>query len=336
MKNRLYELSTLQVISGALILVLSGSMIGYTLTLQTYTDNSLQTEGLRLNSTEYTFINPLILDTANVTPQLLPRTVAQLQSHLENYTATAIQENKIIQASIYYRDLNNGPWFKTGDDTTYNAASLLKVPLMIAFFKKAEEDPAILEKVITYQKPFQNSPLYNVDSSQEKIIPGESYTILQLIEDMIINSDNLAAYLLIDQIDAPFVAKIFNDLGFTFLNGEITEKFITPAEYSNFLRVLYNGSYLNRTYSEKSLEILSRSSFNHGMRSALPSTVTASIKYGITTTPLGEKQLHECGIIYWPIDKPHILCIMTIGTNFDNLANFVKDVTTTVQAAIKE
>jgi beta-lactamase class A len=46
--------------------------------------------------------------------------------------------------SIYYRDFKNGPWILINGEETFTPASLLKVPIMIALYKLAETNPAIL------------------------------------------------------------------------------------------------------------------------------------------------------------------------------------------------
>ena len=76
-----------------------------------------------------------------------------------------INNNKITFASIYYRDLNNGPWLGINDSEYFSPASLIKVPVMMAYFKAAENDASILEKKIINNK--------NFDYSQQNITPTQ-------------------------------------------------------------------------------------------------------------------------------------------------------------------
>lgn len=318
-------------ISFILIAVLAVGMIGG------YEFNSKKqtTSGdVRLNSVKYNFINPLIDREESFSQPLMSPEIADLKSTINSITENAIAKKNIFTASIYYRDLNNGPWFTIGENEEFRAASLFKIPLMIAFFKVAETDPSILEKKVTYDHVFENVPDYKVDSSLETVTFGKTYTVGELIDDMIINSDNIAAYLLIANIDIKIIQDVFNDFGFSFENASPERKIVRPKEYASFLRILYNATYLNREYSEKALEILSRSTFKYGMRSVINSDIKASIKYGIAVSPSGEKQLHECGIIYWQPDRPHILCIMTTGSDYINMAGYIKDATSAVQDVI--
>jgi beta-lactamase class A len=289
----------------------------------------------RLNSSTYTYINPLIDYIEDPSSPLLNREIDSIREKIENDTRDAQSRGFITAGSVYYRDLNNGPWFSAGTESEFKAASLFKIPLMIAIFKQAESDPSILEKNISYEKPFEKVVQHNVDSSNKTIELGKTYTVLELVESMIINSDNFAAYLLLEQIDPALVTQVFSDLSLSLPNQDVEET-ITPRNYATFLRVLYNATYLNREYSEKSLEILSRTTFAHGMRSVISTDTPASIKFGIAATPDGQRQLHECGIIYWSKSRPHIVCIMTTGKDYEEMANYIKSVTATIQTAVLE
>lgn len=319
---------TLIVVSlGLIISFLTGGFSGYYIGKQRPTSISEQ----RLNSSQYTFINPL-LDTENPPNQLLNREVEELKSAINAETDKSIELGLITKGSVYYRDLNNGPWFSTGSENTFKAASLFKIPLMISIFKQAETDPSILDKVVTYEKPFENVAQHNVDSSNETIEVGKSYTVMQLIESMITNSDNFATYLLLSQVDADLVDKVFSDLALPAPGDDPTVE-ITPQKYSSFFRILYNATYLSPQYSEKALEILSRSKFAHGMHSVITPGVVSSTKYGIATSGF-DKQFHECGIIYWNKNQPQLLCVMTTGNDYLEMANYVKNITTLVQNSV--
>ncbi|MBX9906511.1 class A beta-lactamase-related serine hydrolase [Patescibacteria group bacterium] len=283
-------------------------------------------------SPDYTFINPLYEQVEN--KPLLTREVEELKSAIESATTEAVSEKIIDYGSVYYRDLNNGPWFSVGDEHSFKPASLFKVPIMIGFFKIAETNPEILEKKVTYSTPYENVAQHLVDSSTTTIEVGKTYTINELIEYMIIYSDNLAAYLLLENIDPLIVVQVFEDLGIPSKEDTEALEGFGPRTYASYLRILYNSTYLNPEYSEKALEILSRSTFNHGMRSVLIPGVKAGLKYGIAIEPSGKKQLHECGIIYWQEYRPHVLCIMTTGNDYEQMATYITDVTQLVQAAI--
>jgi beta-lactamase class A len=99
--------------------------------------------------------------------------------------------------------------------------------------------------------------------------------------------------------------------------------------------VLYNGTYLNRTYSERALELLSKTRFTDGLAAGIPAGIPLSHKFGVSAQPTGEKQLHDCGIIYDTQTKTYVLCVMTTGDDYRQMADVIRDVATAVHNAMQ-
>lgn len=149
---------------------------------------------------------------------------------------------------------------------------------------------------------------------------------------MIIYSDNAAYELLLENIDNSKLFNVYKDLDVDISkaqddpNGNI----ITVKDYASFFRILFNASYLNQDMSEKALKLLSQSQYYKGLVAGTPENITISHKFGERQfLPSKEKQLHDCGIIYFP-QKPYLLCIMTRANDFDQAANFIKEISNTV------
>ncbi len=291
---------------------------------------------VRLNSPVYHFINPLLDESEASMNSLMTREVNELKDRIEEITETKLDDGSITKGSVYARDLNNGPWFSTGEEFSYRPASLFKVPVMIAFFKEAETNPDILKKSVTYTERLDTKFVFTLDKPEYMLELGKTYTILELIERMIIYSDNEAALLLLQNIDFTRIEQVHYDFDIETYNSVTpSENFIGPREYAGFLRILYNSTYLNREYSEKALEIMSRTVFANGMRTVLPDTVPASTKFGIAYSNDGSVQLHECGVIYWNHAKPYVICIMTEGKTFEAAAAYIVEVMQTMQAHVR-
>lgn len=72
------------------------------------------------------------------------------------------------------------------------------------------------------------------------------------------------------------------------------------------------------------------------LTAGIPNNYEISHKFGERQyLSTGEKQLHDCGIIYIP-KKPYLLCVMTRGKNFDDLANTIKLISKTVFTQITQ
>lgn len=279
----------------------------------------------------YKFTSPL-LDCENFKPSIL-RNHVLLKNNISTYIENTLKLGKADHISFYFRSLNNGPWIGVNENDNYSPASLLKLPIMIAVLKKAESEKSLLKKQIFFNKPIDTAYKANIHS-KNGIRTGHKYSVEELMEYMVIYSDNYAKDLLLQLIGDEYLVNVFTDLGVDLKNRDINNDFISVKEYSSFYRVLYNSSYLSRNYSEKALEILSRTEFSSGIPDKLPKNVLVSHKFGERGLADSEmKQLHDCGIVYHK-DTPYLLCIMTKGNDFNNLIKVISDISEIVYNSI--
>jgi beta-lactamase class A len=238
--------------------------------------------------------------------------------------------HKDIQSiSYYYFDLASSRWAGFAEDDQFNPASLYKVPIMLAYFKKAESKPDLLNKKITLSKASSSILFSPEDLESSSIKIDQAYTIDELIKTMIINSDNVAKNLLINflqeqpsLINWQDLNNIFSYLGININNNRDKDLVISARTFSIFFRLLYNGNYLNYDYSEKALELLSQADFKNGIAAGVPKNIVVANKFGLyDTDEQGNAltpELHDCGIVYHP-QRPYLLCIMTKGSDVDKL-----------------
>jgi len=256
----------------------------------------------------------------------------KLKEQIEDTINSHIKNGEITSASIYFRDLANGPWFGINENEKFTPASLLKVPIMITYYKIAENNPDILdEKVIADWQDSDDTP-QNI-APENKVEKGKTYTIQELINYMIIESDNHAATIILNKLPDNTLNKTFSDLGLNFPDVETPENYMTVKDYSSFFRVLYNASYLNKYYSEKSLEILSQAKYKDALAAGIPSNIKIAHKFGERRN-MDLDQLHDCGIIYKK-NKDYMLCVMTRGDDFSKLSGVIKDLSSLVYQNVK-
>lgn len=273
----------------------------------------------------FNFINPL-LDCYSQKPTTAV-TYKQLEAKLKTYVKNAALNGEISSASVYYRNLNAGDWVGVNENEVYSPASLLKVPFMIAAFKYAENNPDFLNTYITYS-PTDETKLQSI-SSGFTLQAGNTYSMEEYIQSMIIESNNDAKNVVVSNIPYYDYLEIFKVLGIDIMKYDsITNatNFITVREYASFFRLLYNSSYLSREFSEYALDILSHTLFKDGIRAGVPNIVKVSNKFGERFNyGSSKRQIHDCGIVYLP-NNPYILCVMTKGTNFDNMKKAIADI----------
>lgn len=233
-----------------------------------------------------------------------------------------VKNNKADHIAIYFRKLLDGSWFGINEDEIFTPASLLKVPNMIALYKQADANPEILNKKLRYEKVyFQDKPYYE---APEKLELGKEYTVDELISRMVRFSDNESMFLLKNNFDQRNLETLYKDLHMLPPDDSISNDFMTIQNYALFFRVLFNASYISEAMSQKALEILTTISFDKGLVRGVPADIKVAHKFGERTyTDDNTKQLHDCGIIYYP-NNPYLLCIMSKGENFDSLASVIE------------
>ena len=78
------------------------------------------------------------------------------------------------------------------------------------------------------------------------------------------------------------------------------------------------------------LEILSKTDYKKGLLAGLPEGITVAHKFGERAySDSNIKQLHECGIVYIT-GSPYLVCIMTRGTDFDQLASVIAEISSVI------
>jgi beta-lactamase class A len=251
---------------------------------------------------------------------------------LEKYVRAQTSSGQAKEISVYYRDLHDGPWFGIDEEIEFNPTSMLKVPIMVACLKMAENTPLLLKSVIVNHYSDDLRVLQRIKPAQSAE-QGRSYTVEELLRLMIVYSDNNATRLLYDKI----TSEEFNNalLGMGIDTNNRSANSLTVHEFSSIFRILYNASYLNREMSEKALQLLSAPDFAQGIVGGVPKGVVVSSKFGELTEGSSNeiKRLHEFGIIYHH-KHPYILGIATKGSDYDKLANVIQGVSRLVYSEV--
>lgn len=295
-------------------------------------DASQEGDGIvRENSSKYHFVNPLLeCDIASdvISKNRLMPSKETLQSMISDMEL----QGRASFVSVYYRDLNNGPWIGIHPHEPFYPASLLKMPIMMYYYRQAEADPSILSKKVTIGKldPSSNDAYYK---PQNTLTEGDVYTVDELIQHMIIYSDNDAAEALMSLVQPTDpIRQVFQDIGLQKDASDIGSQ-INIVDYGVLLRVLFNASYLNPEYSERALHLLSQTTFKNGLVGELPGNVTVSHKFGERESDDGTRQLHDCGIVY-KTNFPYLVCVMTRGTDIEKLSGVIQDISKEIYAEI--
>lgn len=277
-------------------------------------------------------INPL-LACDDAEDRLRDPQLSSFKDKLEAYLQSRINIRGATNASVYFRELNDGHWFSIGDSEKFIPASLRKVPLMIALLKQAETDKILLDRLVKYNLSNDYNLNQNIKPAQT-LVPSQKYTIRELIYRMIAYSDNNAFTFLTKIVDPLQFDKTYADLRLLNPRAVKDDDFLSIQTYESFFRILYNASYLSKEASDWALDTLSKSEFRTGLVAGVPPSITVAHKFGEKSDAAsGTVQLHDCGIVYYP-QHPYLLCVMSRGVNFEFLDNVIADISRLTYAEV--
>ena len=318
------------------IIFISGLLLGAILTHKAQpitqptiptTSTNNQDEVSEVRSGGYKFINPL-LECNNFNPSDQSYFI-RMKSELNDYITLQTSEGNLVHASVYCRDLNNGPWMGIDAEDDYSPASLLKLPVMIAVFRLADRTPSILKEANKYDQVLSSDYTANIPA-EEKLKLGSTYTTEELVYRMMVYSDNEAAQLLLKTYGVDILNKEVNELGIKLANVGKSEDFMSAVDYSTFFRMLYNANYLSKDLSEKALKIMSNCKFKNGIVAGVPEGIIVAHKFGERVFPQeNTMQLHDCGIVYAG-NKPYLVCIMTRGKDFTKSSSCIAEMSSII------
>lgn len=240
----------------------------------------------------------------------------ELKSQLSNTIDSLKETGEIESASLYLREFEEGGWISIHPENHYHPGSLLKLGALFNILKQAESDTSLFSKKLTFQKTKERIPTQTYSS--QSLVEGASYSVATLLDYMIAYSDNYATSLLHSIMNYQQYLQTFSQLNLPEPNGSDPNYSVTAANFSNFFKVLYNGTFLSPMMSEKAIEILMKCDFDQGMQAGLPKGTKIAHKFGEWGNREGRHELHEMGIIYLG-SKPYLLTIMTSGKEVEKL-----------------
>lgn len=265
----------------------------------------------------YRFTKPLVYgEPVRPSPRLAP-----LADTLKQIIARHHAKGDLHSASVYVREFQHGEWTAVNGEEPYDPGSVLKIPVLIWYLQREHEMPGTLDQQVVAPAPNGRSPEPRYEGPH--VVPGQVYTVRQLLELMMVHSDNQATTILNGGLDPVRFQAIFTELGLPLPDINAHRYPLNCKDLSVFLKTLYNSTYLDPAISEQALELMTRCTWENGLRRGVPKEVPIAHKFG-ESGQAGAYQLHDAGIVYLP-GNPYVITVMTKGVADARLEEVIGD-----------
>jgi beta-lactamase class A len=231
------------------------------------------------------------------------------------------------QVGLAYIDLASGDTLFLNADTSFHAASTMKVPLMIELFRRANTGSFRMDQGLLMVNQFASivdgSP-YSLDVGSDSDSTlyqriGQRVRVDTLLRLMIARSSNFATNTLITLVGADAVTRSMRSLGAQRIqvlrgveDGKAFEKGLnnttTARDLAIILRAIQEGRAGSPAATQEMLAILLAQEFNEKIPAGLPPGTRVAHKTGEITAVS-----HDAAIIYPNGRKPYVLVVLTRG-----------------------
>ncbi len=216
------------------------------------------------------------------------------------------------RVGIYLKDLRTGRTWSYQPDRLFPAASLIKVPIMVAVFDKIARGELSLETRIRLTGKDRRGGSGSLKWARE----GTALSVMELLYKMITESDNTAAQMIIDHIGYSYLELAFRRIGLVYTNitpegmslssGRVArENYTTPREMALLVDRLYAGAMVDRDSSQLMLDLMKHNKGRTRLRKGLPIGWEIGHKTGLL-----RRSCHDVGVVFSPRGD-YIIAVLT-------------------------
>ena len=213
-----------------------------------------------------------------------------------------------IETQAFFIDLDNGKYVNLAGNISISAASLIKIPVAVAFFKDVDAGKIKLDEKL----PMGKDVIANGSGDMQYQQGQKSFTALETVTKMITISDNTATNMLIKRMGGKAVLdQRFQDWGLTYtkihnllpdLEGTNTT---SSQDLATILLKVHQGELISLKSRDRLLGIMQETKTRTLLPPGLEPGAIISHKTGDIGTVLG-----DAGIIDMPSGKRYIEVII--------------------------
>lgn len=254
-----------------------------------------------------------------------------LRKSLSDYVKKyQLDETGNTSFSMYFEYLPSGNSIGINEKSSFIAASLLKVPIIMGVYKYIEAGKLKEDTLLTL-KDADLDPYFG-DLWKKGI--GATISVNEAIRLTLSDSDNTAKAVLFNNVPIQTLTDVYNYLDIP-SDTDSNTPVVSAKNYSSILRSLYLSTYLSLDNSEKILSLLTTTPFNDKIAAGVPNGIKVAHKIGVHDTENPKGSIYtDCGIVYVP-RRPYILCMM-MRDNEENVRTHMKTMSRIVYDYIKK
>ncbi|MDI6641093.1 MAG: class A beta-lactamase-related serine hydrolase [Elusimicrobiota bacterium] len=233
------------------------------------------------------------------------------------------------EVGIYVKDIKTGVSVGFNEDKYFPSASIVKIPIMVCVFQAVEDRNLKFNDQLLLKRAYKSSGAGKL----KYFHAGRKFSVRELVELMITESDNTATNMLADALGFNYINWLLEKkykLNVTKMNRNVMdlklrrrgiENYTTAKEIGLILEKIYRGKLVSKDASKEMLNVLLRQKINDRIPRYLPQEFSVAHKTGLL-----RGICHDAGIVF--ADKTDfIVCVLTSDFKSTKLAKrFIAEV----------
>ncbi|MGQ4646936.1 serine hydrolase [Lyngbya aestuarii] len=259
---------------------------------------------LKANDTPNSQVQESPGSVSNSTPLALRQEISPLKAQIQ----TLMAQNPALEPGVFVLDLDTGAYLEINSNSTFAAASTIKVPVLVAFFQAVDAGVVRLDELLTLQQ----EAIADGSGDLQYQKPGTQYTALEVIEKMITISDNTATNMIINRLGG---TELLNQ---QFLSWGLTTTAIqsplpdiqgtnttSPKDMAYLMSIVNQGKLLSLRSRDRLLDIMQQTKND----SLLPKGLGADAVIAHKTGNIGSV-IADVGLVDMPTGKRYIVAVI--------------------------
>lgn len=232
------------------------------------------------------------LQNIRVTPTITIKTASELEKRIIDQIDSTVPKYSII-VDDFLRPLR----IELGDQIIYEGASVLKIPILFTLLKQIEQETISWDKKIVFEERDRQD--YGTGSIRYQPA-GKQFTIRQLAELMMKQSDNTAAYIIANRVVSLQEIQD-NVISWGLEDTDMFENTTTNKDINILMKQFFIGKLFTASLTREASELFRDSLYEDRLPALLPKQV--KIYHKIGTAIAG---LHDVGIVVTPTSLYYI------------------------------